>query len=89
MHGRTAMNQFGAAKRAAIVFLIGAALSAAHTTFATAGEGSATSQISTADVRSTSSIGRPESLADNCYVDVQVVRGFRGKRVVLRLEECD
>jgi hypothetical protein len=45
------MNQFGAAKRAAIVF--------------------------------------PESLADNCYVDVQVVRGFRGKRVVLRLEECD
>jgi hypothetical protein len=41
------------------------------------------------DVETTASTAPRRDLAENCYIDTQLVKGLRGKPVVLRVEECD
>jgi hypothetical protein len=77
--------------RTLIVAALGAALALSHIAFAAAQPRSADwRDRSHQDVEVTSSISiRDERPAENCYTDVQAVKGVRGKTVLLRFQECD
>jgi hypothetical protein len=77
--------------RGLIVVALGTALTLTHIAFAAAQPQSADWQNrSNQDVEVTSAIAvHDERPAENCYTDVQAVKGVRGKTVLLRVQECD
>ena len=77
--------------RTLIVAALGAALALSHIAFAAAQSHSTDRRDSSyQDVEVTSAIAiRDERPAENCYTDVQAVKGVRGKTVLLRFQECD
>ena len=77
--------------RSLVVVGLGAALALSHIAFAAAQPQSADQRNrSNQDVEVTSAISvRDERPAENCYTDVQAVKGVRGKTVLLRFQECD
>ncbi|HEV2602820.1 MAG TPA: hypothetical protein VGU24_04075 [Microvirga sp.] len=83
--------------RGLAVVALGATLALSHIAFAAAAPGPSSLQSSlpsaglqkASDVETTASVGPRREMAENCYVDTQVVKGLRGKPVVLRVEECD
>ena len=77
--------------RSLVVAALGAALALSHFAFAAAQSHSTDRRgSSNQDVEVTSAISvRDERPAENCYTDVQAVKGVRGKTVLLRFQECD
>ena len=80
--------------RGLAVLALGATLALSHVAFAAAAPmpaslPSASTLQKASDVETTASTAPRRELAENCYVDTQVVKGLRGKPVVLRVEECD
>jgi hypothetical protein len=91
--------------RGLAVVALGATLALSHIAFAAAAPGPSSLQSSlqsslpsslpsaglqkASDVETTAAVGPRREMAENCYVDTQVVKGLRGKPVVLRVEECD
>lgn len=84
--------------RGLTVLALGATLALSHIAFAAAAPVPASlpsanlpsaSLHKAADVETTAAVGPRRELAENCYFDTQVVKGLRGKPVVLRVEECD
>jgi hypothetical protein len=77
--------------RSLVVVALGAALALSHIAFAAAQPQSADWRDRYhQDVEVTSAIAiRDEQPAENCYADVQAVKGVRGKTVLLRVQECD
>jgi hypothetical protein len=81
--------------RGLTVLAIGTTLTLSHIAFAAAAPqpmkiaSVAPVSQSTGDVDSTSSISSDLDLAENCYIDTQVVKSVRGKRIMTRIQECD
>ena len=77
--------------RSLIVVALGATLTLTHIVFAAAQPQEADwRDRPQQDVEVTSAITpSDERPAENCYTEVQAVRGLRGKTVLLRVRECD
>lgn len=83
--------------RGLAVFALGTALALGHIAFAAAvplpASPAAPAVQHASDVDATASTTpRREfapGLAENCYVDLQPVKGVRGKTVILQVQECD
>jgi hypothetical protein len=77
--------------RGLTILALGSTLALTHIAFAAAQP--QPTQVSTEEhedeVDTTSSIRPAPEPAENCYIDVQLVRGVRGKSVLLRVRECD
>ena len=77
--------------RGLTILALGSTLALTHIAFAAAQpqpSGVSTDEHEDA-VDTTSSIRLAPEAAENCYIDTQLVRGVRGKPVLLRVRECD
>jgi hypothetical protein len=77
------------ATRAVTVLVIGAALAAAHASLAAAQEGALSAKRDLPEAAGSSGRLRSDTLADYCYVEVELVRSARGKTIAVRTQECD
>jgi hypothetical protein len=75
--------------RAISIVLIGGALAVVHVNFAAAAGTSTLKSVANRAAPAVSSAPNLAASAENCYIDVQAVKGVRGKAVVVRSYECD
>jgi len=81
--------------RGLTILALGTTLALSHIAFAAASPqpaqvvSAAAEVMKTVDVESTGSITARQEMAENCYIDMQVVKSVRGKTILTRSHECD